>query len=54
MAHRIAYLRKATNTVLEYVILDITNLVVAIFFVYIYIYIYIYILYYIQGVPGGM
>ena len=51
MAHRIAYLRKATNTVLEYVILDITNLVVAIFFVYIYIYI---ILYYIQGVPGGM
>jgi hypothetical protein len=34
MAHRIVYLRKATNTLSEYVILDIINFVVAIFLLF--------------------
>jgi len=37
MAHRTAYLRKATNIDSEYVLLDIINFVVAILFLEIYI-----------------
>jgi len=46
-AHQIAYLRKVTHTLSEYITLDTVNFVVAIFFVEIYIYIYIY-----TGFPG--